>query len=274
MFYLFFFIAAAAVPILNIFYPVLKQPYTWWLIPVIVVAVFSALVVLFIFVLLISILSVNYKKTKPAVSAYFRFLIDNALKMAVPLLRVKIHTTGKELLPENVRFLLVCNHLNDIDPAVIMHEIPEAELCFVAKDEICTKLTFVARAIHKLGGLFINRDNNREAAKTIVNATKLIKEDKASVGIFPEGYTSKTGDLQDMRNGAFKIAIKAECPVVICTVCGTKEAVKHLLVKKNHIYFDVLKVLLADEVKALSTAEIGDMAHTLMSENPQKYKKG
>lgn len=271
MFYFFFFFSAALVPILNSFFPVLNQPYTWWLIPAIVVGSFVALVILFLAVTAVSIALVNLNGNPEFMGGYYHFIIYNTLKFLVKVLRVKIHASGIELVPEDKRFLLVCNHINDIDPAVAMYILSDRDIAFIGKKEIYTDMKFVAKALHKLGGLPIDRENNREAAKTVIKAAKLIKEDKKSVGIFPEGYTSKTGELQEMRNGAFKIATKAECPIVVCSVYGTRQAVKHLFVKKSHIYFDVLTVIPEDEVSALSTAEIGDKVHKLLEENLEKY---
>ena len=270
MLYFFFFAAAALVPILDIFFEVLNKSYTWWLIPTIVIGGFVSFALIFLIVTALSITLVNRNKSPYFLDGYYRFMVNNTIKILVKLLRIKIHTTGIEIIPENERFLLVCNHISDVDPAIIIHEIPEANLGFIAKKEIITELPFVAKALHKLHCLFIDRDNNREAAKTVISAAKLIKDDVVSVGIFPEGYTSKTGELQDMRNGAFKIAQKANCAIVVCTVYGTRQAVKKLFIRKNHIYLDFLKVFTKEDAANLSTAQIGDEVHTLMEENLKK----
>ncbi len=264
MLYVYIVAAVAAVPLLNNFMPVFSQSHSWWSAPLLAVGFFVGFIVLHAAVLFGSTLFISLSSPAERGSKFMRGLVNLTLPMAFSLVRVKIHTTGKDKIPENERVLLVCNHTHDIDPAVIIREFPELELGFVAKREIYTDMKPIAKIMHKLYCLPINRENNREAAKTIILATKLIKEDKASIGIFPEGYTSRTGELQPMRNGAFKIAQKAGVPIVVCSLVGTRAAVKKLFFCKNDIYLDVLEVISAEETKALSTAEIGDRVYSEM----------
>ena len=113
--------------------------------------------------------------------------------------------------------------------------------------------------------------SHREAAKTIINATKLLKEKTNSVAVFPEGYVSLSGELLPMRNGALKIATKSQSKIVVCTLWGTKDIPKNLLRRKTDIYFDVLDVI--DTSDNIHTVEIGDQIHTMMQESLSKRKE-
>ena len=42
MFYLYLVLSAALIPVLNNFFEILRQPYSWWLVPVLFIAFFSA----------------------------------------------------------------------------------------------------------------------------------------------------------------------------------------------------------------------------------------
>ena len=99
-----------------------------------------------------------------------------------------------------------------------------------------------------------------------------IKEEKNSVAIFPEGYVSLSGDLLPFRNGAFKIATKSGTKIVVCTLCGTKEIVKKMFRRRHDVYFDVLAVIDAKDIK--HTAELGEEIHKLMLDNILKRKEG
>ena len=49
-----------------------------------------------------------------------------------------------------------------------------------------------------------------------------------SVMIFPEGTRSKTGELQEFKDGAFRLAVQAGVPILPLAVVGTRDAlVKH-----------------------------------------------
>lgn len=135
------------------------------------------------------------------------------------LLQVKIHTTGLEKLPREGRFLLVCNHLSLLDPLILHIHTKKSQLAFISKREN-DRLILVNKLMHKTLCQPINRENDREALKTILKCVDILKTDRASIAVFPEGYTSRTGHLQPFRNGVFKIAQKAKVPIVICTLRG------------------------------------------------------
>ena len=262
-------IAAIITLLLDIPFDVFGQSYSWVMVPILLIAIFIGLILLHLVTLVLSILTVNLNKP-PRDTNFFRFLIKGFLQIALPVLRVKIHTTGIEKIPHDEPFLIVSNHIHDLDPAVIYYAVPDARIAFIAKREVRELFPFVYKALHKLSGLPIDRENNREAAKTIINATRLIKDGTNSVAVFPEGYVSISGELLPIRNGALKIATKTQAKIVVCTLWGTKEIPKNLLRRKTDIYFDVLEVI--DTADNSHTVEIGDKIHTLMQENLKKHK--
>ena len=261
--------AAVITLLLDIPFDIFKQSNSFWLVPLILLGTFAALIILHIALLALSILCVNLNKP-PRDTNFFRALVKGFLQIALPLLRIKVHTTGLDKIPDDEPFLLVCNHIHDLDPAVINYAVPDARIAFIAKKEVRQNLPFIYKALHKLSGLPIDRENNREAVKTIIGATKLIKNKTNSVAVFPEGYTSKTGELQPIRNGALKIATKSQAKIVVCTIWGTKSIPKNLFRRKTDIYFDVLDVI--DTEGNPHTAELGEEIHTLMENSIEKYK--
>ena len=117
--------------------------------------------------------------------------------------------------------------------------------------------------MRKILCLPLDRNNDREALKAILKAIQFIKEDKASIAVFPEGGTSKSGLLQPFRNGAFKIAQKAHVPIVAI--------LKNMFRRRTDVHLDVLDVIPAETVASLkTTVEIGDYAHKILSEGLAK----
>ena len=94
-----------------------------------------------------------------------------------------------------------------------------------------------------------------------------IKEDKVSIGIFPEGSRSKDGQLQEFKPGAFKIAEKALCPVIVCSMKGTINIHKNWPWKKTEIYMDILDVIDPSIWKEKNTVEVSEYAHNLILNN-------
>ena len=97
----------------------------------------------------------------------------------------------------------------------------------------------------------------------------ILKEDKASIGVFPEGgILSEDGKLHRFRPGVFKIAQKAEVPIVVCTMKNTLHSVSNLLhLKPTHVELSVLDVIPPEELKGVTTVDIANRCYQLMAED-------
>jgi len=123
--------------------------------------------------------------------------------------------------------------------------------------------------MHKLLCQLINRENDREALKTILHCIQIVKEDKASVAVFPEGgILSEDGKLHHFRPGVFKIAQKANVPIVVCTLKNTLNVIPNLLRwKRSDVLMSVLEVIPAEELKGVTTVDIAQRCYKLMAED-------
>ena len=198
-------------------------------------------------------------------SPFYRGMTHWYIDALKTVLRLKIVTKGLEKLPKDTRFLLVSNHISDLDPVVLFHIFRKSQLAFISKRENDQK-PLVGQIQRKILCQPINRENDKEALKTILRCIQFIKDDKVSIGVFPEGYTSVDGKLRHFRNGVFKIAQKANVPVVVCTVKHTRAAMKSMFkLKGGCVEISLLDVISAEEAKALSTAELGQKAYEIMA---------
>ena len=267
MLYLYLVLSAVLVPILDNFFEILRQDYSWWLVPLLFVCFFIGFILLHVIVFILSFLFVSYDSPQERGAKYYRFLEKTTLPLILTLAKVKINIKGlnPDELPTDTKYLFVCNHRHDFDPLIVMRVFEKHNIGFIGKKEIFESMFLVGKIMHKLYGLPIDRENNREGAKTIIKAIKIINEDKASIGLFPEGYTNLTEEkLLPFRNGAFKIAYKANVPIVVCTVLGTPQIPKRMFRKTTVIDFSVLKVFYPQDFKDLSTAELGEKIHNIM----------
>ena len=239
----------------------------FWKIPLFSLAFFVALVLIHAIILGVSMLAVNLKKDNSRVSRYYRILALATVDLLFTTLDIRIHTTGLQKIPKDKRFLLVSNHTFDFDPAFFMRIMPKIDLGFVGKKEIYSDMIPIAKIMHKLNGIPLDRENNRNAVLTINRASEFIKNDVCCMGIFPEGYCSLTGELLPFRNGAFKIAKKAHCPIVVATISNTKIILKNLFRRHTDIYVDILAVIDTDEVDAKTTAELSEKIYPIIKTN-------
>ena len=199
---------------------------------------------------------------------HYRKVTDLILESVLPVLRIHIKKTGMDKVPASGRFLLVCNHCSDSDPIILLREFRKYQMAFISKREN-SSMFVIGPMMHKLQCQLINRENDREALKTILKCIQILKEDKASVAVFPEGgILTEDGKLHHFRPGVFKIAQKAGVPIVVCTLKNTLPVVSNILhLRASHVQLDVLDVIDAETVKALKTVEIAEKAHALMAQN-------
>lgn len=236
-----------------------------WVLPVSFLA--AALILwLGLFLLLVVLAwSVDTKKPQQEDSKFYRRLLTAVAIAAKPVLRVELHTDGLETMLKKGRFLLVCNHLSVMDPVILLGSFANSQLAFITKREN-ERLFLVGKLMHKILCQSINRENDREALKTIVDCINIIKEDKASIAVFPEGYTSLDGKLHPFRNGVFKIAQKAQVPVVVCTLRNTQHVFRNAVrLKKTHVHLHLVGILYPEAQKGLTAVDIGNLAHHMMA---------
>ena len=238
-----------------------------WKLPVGFLGSFLILAVGYFLLLWLLCSLVDQEKPQQKDSKLYRILSILTAGVALQLLRAKVHTKGMEKLPKQGRYLLVCNHINDMDPVTLMAKFPKSQLAFITKREN-QKLFIIGKLMHKILCQPINRENDREALKTILNCIQILKDDKASIAVFPEGYTSMDGLLHPFRHGVFKIAQKANVPIVVCTLQNTNRIFANgKKLKRTHVHLHLLDVIPAEELKGVTTVEIGNRIHAMMAED-------
>ena len=197
---------------------------------------------------------------------YIRGIVKLYAPAVFKLLGCKIEASGTEKLPKEGRFLLVCNHLYDLDPGIPLTLFPDAQLAFISKKENLEK-PIVGPLMLKIQCQLLDRENDRAALKTILRCISILKEDKANIAVFPEGGIIKDGKLlHRFRPGVFKIAQKAGVPIVVCTLNGTQnmvENVKHF--RQTRIDFHLLEVIPAEELRGVTTVDIAQRVHAIMA---------
>ncbi|MBR5022743.1 MAG: 1-acyl-sn-glycerol-3-phosphate acyltransferase [Oscillospiraceae bacterium] len=244
------------------------ESYHWlWILPVGFLASLLVLALLFFLVLWLSCAFVDIEKPQERDSKFHRFMVSHTAQLVLSILRMKVHTKGLEQIPGDGRFLLVCNHINDLDPVTLLAYFKKSQLAFISKRENAS-MFIVGKIMHKIQCQRINRENDKEALRTIINCIKIIQEDKASIGVFPEGYTSMDGLLHPFRSGVFKIAQKANVPIVVCTLQNTNKVFRNMKkLKATHVHLHLIKVLQPEELKGKTAVEVGELVHSMMAED-------
>ncbi len=116
---------------------------------------------------------------------------------------------GKENVCEG-KTVFVSNHLSVIDSIYMLH-LSKNDLYLLAKKELFKNRLF-GKILKSFGAISIDRDN--PDVKSIITATRVLKEDKKLL-IFPEGTRNKTdAELLPIKGGSIIFAIRTKSPII------------------------------------------------------------
>lgn len=119
-------------------------------------------------------------------------------------------------------FLLIPNHLSDLDPLSLVYWC-ERPISFVAKKEI-KRFPFIASAVKSLDGVFIDRSDLRQNVEVMKKVEGYLSSGYCSVMIFAEGTRNRhpEGPMAPFHPGSFKAAFRTSVPIVPLAMWGTQ----------------------------------------------------
>lgn len=225
-----------------------------------IINILTLLLLLFIVYIIFTIictLFIDKNKTYKKRSVFYRFLLNSWTSIAMRLCRIKIKTNVHGKMPENTRIVVVGNHRSNYDPIITWYVLKNYELAYISKKSNF-KIPFFGKIVRKCCFMEIDRENPRNALKTIEQAVDLINNNTASVGVYPEGTRSKNGELLPFHNCVFKIAQRSKTPLVVVTLNGTEKISKNTPFHRTIVNVDI-NVIDYEVIKDLQTCDIGEM---------------
>ena len=142
-------------------------------------------------------------------------------RSVIRLLLLPIKVTGRENVDSKQSYVFVANHQSFLDVFAIYGWLPN-NFKWLMKKEI-RRVPFVGTACAVAGHIFVDRSNPRAALQSMDKVKKELVDGISTV-IFPEGTRTKTGEIGRFKQGAFKIAMDMELPVVPITLNGFYKA--------------------------------------------------
>ena len=210
-----------------------------------------------LYVLVLFLYSLTVDQTKPIEkpSPFCRSAINFLLPVFLFLCGVKVKLQGLEKLPEEERFVFVCNHRSLFDPVTALYSLRAYEPAFLSKPSNL-RIPLVGGIVYGVGCLPIDRENNRQALKDLLQGADYVKKGFCSMGIYPEGTRSKGTELLDFHAGSFKLAQRAGVGLAILATDGTEKVRKNVLRRRTQVSLAVLEYLPAEQVSAMHTDEL------------------
>lgn len=252
--------------ILGVFFSVLEVLRFGWdwkliiFIPLTIIGTVIGVFLLFILFIFIQSRVIDMDKKYAAPTKFYMELINFAFSYLLAILCVRLKIEGAEKIPMDRLFLVVSNHANAFDPLFVILSLRKTWVSYVSKPENF-KIPIIGRYMHRCLHLPIDRDNPRNALVTINEAADQISRGVVSMGIFPEGTRSKTGELGEFKNGAFKIAQKAKCPIVVASIHNSNKVARRPFVT---VTVRIAGVMPYEEISDIRTAEISEKVREMI----------
>ncbi|MCQ2771049.1 MAG: 1-acyl-sn-glycerol-3-phosphate acyltransferase [Clostridia bacterium] len=219
----------------------------------------ALIVISLLFAFVISLFIDISKPVEGKVKPFYRIMVEQYCYGILKVAGVKLNIIGKELLPDDKRFLLVANHKSNFDPILYMVGLRKYRIAFISKPSNL-KIPIAGGFIHKCKFLAIDRESPMKSLRTLGTASKYIENDEASIGIFPEGTRSKTGELQKFHDGVFMVAKNTKCPIVVSTIRGTEDVKKNFPFKRTNVEVRIVKVIYPEEFADMRTTAMSNYA--------------
>lgn len=147
-------------------------------------------------------------------------VVQFMFRLILKISGTKLVIEGMENIPRDKAVLYVGNHRSYFDILIGYTTVPGL-LGFVAKKEM-TRYPVLKNWMDYVHCLFLDREDTREALKTILEGIDKIKHG-ISIWIFPEGTRNKNSeptDLLPFKEGSLKMAEKTGCPVIPVAMLG------------------------------------------------------
>ena len=189
------------------------------------------------------------------------------IKMVNILGGVKLKVENKENLTDSKRVLYVANHKSNIDPCLI-YQAANRTMTAAGKSTLW-KVKPLLPLIKAFSVIKINRENDREAAKSIVEGIKFMREDN-SVIIFPEGgiKTREVEQMVSIKPGAYKLATKSEAVIQPIAIIGASKISKRKWYQPRvRVTLRFLPPITPEDYKDLNTRQIALKVVDLVNAN-------
>lgn len=134
---------------------------------------------------------------------------------------VKLHAIGLSNIVEGRPQIFLSNHVSYFDVLALTVLIPK-RYRFVGKREL-TRVPLWGRAWLASGHIAIDRGNTQSAVDSLDRAGRMIREDRSSIIIFPEGTRSRTCEMLPFKKGGFMLALHTGVDIVPVAIRGTRE---------------------------------------------------
>jgi len=151
-------------------------------------------------------------------------LYNGATRLAIQGVRfagVKIVLRGLEKLRPGQNYIVMANHVSNLDPPILIPSIPGRCSVLVKKELFRTPI--LGTGMRQADLVPVDRRDREAAIESVRGAIEVLRKGLHMV-IYPEGTRSSDGRLLPFKKGPFHLAMDSGVPIVPVTMLGTFES--------------------------------------------------
>jgi len=200
------------------FMDLIKSIFTW---------VFSILFIILMFPFTIIIWLTGVPAGKSALFVHRWLSVQGRVLIRVsPLWKLEID--GRENYVPGNNYVMISNHQSLLDIPVI--KCLRLDYRWVSKVENF-KVPILGQSMHMAGYILLERGNKESVIRMMEKSADALRKGE-SVFIFPEGTRSPDSEIHRFKNGAFRLALDNNVPILPVLIDGTGE----VLPRKGFIF--------------------------------------
>ncbi len=200
-------------------------------------------------------------------------IVNWAFRIVIFFAGTKVIVKGEENIPKDTPVLYVGNHRSFFDIILTYVRVPRPT-GYISKKEM-DRVPLLGVWMRHLHCLFLDRKDIKQGMKVILEAIEKAKSG-ISICIFPEGTRNKTGgEMLPFHEGSFKIADKANIPIIPMTLVNTEEIFENHLpkIKKTTVIIEYGKPIYMSEMERDEKKHVGASVRALIAERYEENKK-
>jgi 1-acyl-sn-glycerol-3-phosphate acyltransferase len=180
---------------------------------------------------------------------------------------------GMENIDTNKPYVVIANHESSVDVFFLLGFFP-INMRVVAKEDV-RKMPFIGSAMARSGFIFVDNQTKGKSIDHLNEQFEILKKEKLSLMIFPEGSRYKDVRLANFRLGAFVMAIKNGLPILPVCTKGMREMMppgtKHFM--HSDVEIDVLPEIDTSKYTYEQRHELMDHCYKLMHDHLNEMYK-
>lgn len=199
-------------------------------------------------------------------------MVQWAFRVILFICGTKITVIGEENVPKDEAVLYIGNHRSYFDIIITYARCPGLT-GYISKMAV-SKVPLLRTWMKRLHCLFIDRENVKEALKTILSGIDNIKNG-ISMCIFPEGTRNKNPEgMLPFKEGSFKMAEKTGCAIIPMALTNTAEIFENHLpkAKKAHVILEYGKPIYPNDLDKETKKFLGAHCQKIIEDMLEKNK--